>query len=419
MVWRRDSPTRAALASRHFAAVAKTQILSFRSPADGIRLFKRVVGLPGDTLELREKRLWIKGEPVTYDRWEERFVEAIPRAERSGRVDRSPESPLAGNPRCGCPAARLSRPPPIPRTPQRGCWRGPDLVASGVTLITDDRCTQYHSAGHPERPTRISGTVARLREQKDLPVTWAKPLAVEAGTLLRAHTADYLRRLGEAEADFDGDTPAHPGIWEHALRGVGSALKALEMARRGQVAFSLMRPPGHHATSSRAMGFCYLSTVAITALEAQATGSRRVAVFDFDVHHGNGTEAILAGQREVAFASVHQHPCYPGSGTADVGGNCYNYPVAPAFPRVDYRKTLRRALDRLAATRPDLLIVSAGFDAYARDPIAHETLEVEDFHWLGTEVRRLGVANLAVLEGGYSDDLPELVLAYLKGAAGR
>ncbi len=259
----------------------------------------------------------------------------------------------------------------------------------------------------------------KLKGQDSLKLDWAAPAKVEPECLLRAHTVGHLRQLAEASGDFDGDTPGHPGIWDHALRGVGGALKALEIARHGGSAFSLLRPPGHHATRSRAMGFCYLSTVAIAALEARASGSRRVAVFDFVVHHGNGTEAVLMGQEGTFFASIHQHPCYPGTGTADVGANCFNYPVAPSFPRLDYRKTLSRALERLLAQKPDLLIVSAGFDAYARDPIAHETLEAEDFQWLGEEIRKRGVPVFSVLEGGYSDDLPSLVLAYLGGLASR
>ncbi len=161
------------------------------------------------------------------------------------------------------------------------------------------------------------------------------------------------------------------------------------------------------------------TTSPIDSIFAQASGTGRVAVLDFDVHHGNGTEAILAGLPNMAFASVHQHPCYPGTGAADVGGNCFNHPVAPEFPRLEYRKVLSRALERVMATKPHLLGVSAGFDAYARDPIAHETLELEDFHWLGGEIRRLGVPVFSLLEGGYSDDLPELILAYLKGIAGK
>src|SRR4030095_10716746 len=131
----------------------------------------------------------------------------------------------------------------------------------------------------------------------------------------------------KAASDFDGDTPAHPGIFDHAVRSVGGGLRALADARRGDPGFSLLRPPGHHAMRSRAMGFCYLSTMAIVALEALSTGAKRVAIFDFDVHHGNGTEAILAGHAGAFFASVHQHPFYPGTGAADVADNCFNYPV--------------------------------------------------------------------------------------------
>lgn len=293
--------------------------------------------------------------------------------------------------------------------------RGTPRFHGGVILITDERCTLYESPGHPERPRRISATLARLRAQTTVHLTWREPASVDPVSLLRAHTTGHLQHLGQAAEAFDGDTPAHPGILDHALRGVGGALAALDAARKGRPAFSLLRPPGHHATRSRAMGFCYLGSMAIAALEALATGTARVAVFDFDVHHGNGTEAILAGHPGVWFASVHQHPCYPGTGTADTAGNCFNYPVPPEFPRAEYRKVLERALERLMAQRPEILGVSAGFDAYARDPIAHETLEAEDFHWLGQRLRRLGIPIFSILEGGYSDDLPDLVLAYLEG----
>ena len=167
------------------------------------------------------------------------------------------------------------------------------------------------------------------------------------------------------------------------------------------------------------MGFCYLNSVAITALEALATGAGKVAVYDFDVHHGNGTEAILLDHPAATFHSIHQHPCYPGTGTADRGRNCFNHPVAPRTPRAEYRQILQRALDGLKKAKPDLVVVSAGFDAYARDPLAQETLEAEDYHWLGQSIRDLGVPVASNLEGGYSSDLPELILAYLKGLAGK
>lgn len=294
---------------------------------------------------------------------------------------------------------------------------GPTRDTGHMTIITDPRCTEYRSVGHPEKPTRVLRTVELLKRQQALPLQWAEPAEVSDATLLRAHPQSHLDRLTSPE-DFDGDTAWHPGIDAHARRSVGGALRALELARKGEAAFSLMRPPGHHATKTQAMGFCYLSTMAIAVLEALATGSKRVGVLDFDVHHGNGTEDVLRGVAGATFCSIHQHPCYPGTGTADVGGNCFNFPVAPRTPREEYRKVIGRALERLKAAKLDVIGVSAGFDAYAKDPLAQETLEREDFQWIGEELRKMGVPVFSILEGGYSPDLPELVLAYLSGLAG-
>jgi acetoin utilization deacetylase AcuC-like enzyme len=286
-----------------------------------------------------------------------------------------------------------------------------------MKIITDERCTAYSRYGHPERPERISRTVARLKDQSDLGLTWAKPSPVEDVVILRAHSREMLARLSEG-GDFDSDTPFFPGIADHARRSVGGALAALESARAGEPAFSLMRPPGHHATRTTSMGFCYLNSIAIATLHALATGAKRVAVYDFDVHHGNGTEDVLLDKPGAAFFSIHQWPCYPGTGKADAGKNCFNFPVAPSTPREEYRKILSRALDGVKKFKPDLIAVSAGFDAYAQDPLAQGTLLAEDFHWLGGEIRKLAVPTFSILEGGYSSDLPKLILTYLKGWAG-
>ncbi len=288
-----------------------------------------------------------------------------------------------------------------------------------MKIITDERCLDYSARGHPERPLRISKTLERLRSQKELPITWMAPLPVEDAALERAHTREHIARVKAAVENFDGDTPAYPNIFAHGQRSIGGALQAMQAARKGEIAFSLLRPPGHHATRDQAMGFCFLNSIAIAALHALAHGAKRVAVFDFDVHHGNGTEAILLNQPGAAFFSIHQHPCYPGTGLAHVGPNCFNFPVAPRTPRAEYRKVLTKALDELKKFKPDLVAVSAGFDAYARDPLAQETLEAEDFHWLGASIRQLGIPAFSVLEGGYSGDLPELILAYLQGWDGR
>jgi acetoin utilization deacetylase AcuC-like enzyme len=287
-----------------------------------------------------------------------------------------------------------------------------------VRIITDERCAGYSRFGHPERPLRILATLELLRSQTELPIEWAEPGQAGDAQILRAHSAEHLARLNEPE-DFDADTPFYENIADYARVSVAAALNALTAARAGDNVFSLMRPPGHHATRDRAMGFCYLNNITIAALEAAATGAKRVAVFDFDVHHGNGTEAILLDRPGIAFFSIHLHPFYPGTGGANAGKNCFNYPVAPDAPRETYRATLARALGDLKNFRPDLVAVSAGFDAYVRDPLGQSVLVVDDFYWLGQSLRALGVPLFSLLEGGYSRDLPELVLAYLKGVEGK
>src|SRR5258706_784155 len=193
----------------------------------------------------------------------------------------------------------------------------------------------------------------------------------------------------------------------------------MQAARAGENVFSLMRPPGHHATHEQSMGFCYLNNIAIAVLEAAATGTKRIAVFDFDVHHGNGTEAILLNRPGVEFFSVHQHPAYPGTGAQNRGRNCFNYPVAPSAPRETYRAPLTHALGDLQHFRPELIALSAAFDGYMHDPLAQGSLLAEDFHWLGRALGAVNVPFFSLLEGGYSDDLPELIFAYLKGVEGK
>lgn len=287
-----------------------------------------------------------------------------------------------------------------------------------MIVITDEHCLEYSRAGHPERPQRVASTVELLKSQTELPIEWRTPTTVSDEQILRAHTPAMLARLDTPE-DFDGDTPFFEGISAHARASAAAALDALKLAREGKNVFSLMRPPGHHATRETSMGFCYLNNIAIAALEAHAAGCKRVAVLDFDVHHGNGTEDILLNQPGVEFFSVHQHPAYPNTGAANRGRNCFNYPVAPGASREIYRAALQHAIDDLKHFRPDIIAVSAGFDAYARDPLAEGPLLSEDFHWLGHSLHKLKLPMLSLLEGGYSKDLPELIFAYLKGVAGK
>lgn len=292
------------------------------------------------------------------------------------------------------------------------------MSEASMFILYDERCASYSMPGHPERPFRVTSTAKRLKQQQKLHLDWKLPSEASSESIQRAHTLHHLEHVRDAKSDFDGDTPCYPGIYHHALRSAGGALDVMKLALEGKQGFSLMRPPGHHATRGRAMGFCYYSSMAIAVMEAAQVHGKRVAVLDFDVHHGNGTEDILVGQDQVMFASIHQSPCYPGTGLEHRPPNIRNYPVPPHTEPARYRAFIEQALEDIRAFKPDLLGVSAGFDAFVDDPIAQELLEVDDFHWIGQRVAELEYPVFHVLEGGYSDRLGELIEAYLYGLHG-
>jgi acetoin utilization deacetylase AcuC-like enzyme len=307
-----------------------------------------------------------------------------------------------------------------------------------MTIFYDARCREYSSPGHPERPERIARTAPVLNDRHS-DWEWRKATAATDAQLLRAHSRKHIECVANALEHFDLDTPLYPNIEVHARRSTGAAIDATRSALRGETAFSLMRPPGHHATRDRAMGFCYFSNIAVAALDALTvagiadaglTGSsafvettadqsppatanvQRIAIWDFDGHHGNGTEAVVAHNERIRFASIHQFPAYPGTGAKSFA-NIDNYPIAPYTPREAILEIARRSFDKLIAFEPDLLLVSAGFDAYARDPLLQLTLEHEDFATFGEWLSDLEISVAVVLEGGYSNELPELIDAFL------
>jgi acetoin utilization deacetylase AcuC-like enzyme len=293
-----------------------------------------------------------------------------------------------------------------------------DARLSAMLILHDPRCADYGSYGHPEQPSRVVKTAAHLRASRPSWIFRTASDRVTDDTLELAHTRAHLARLDEPR-DFDQDTAYFPGIAGHARRSVAGALAAAWHAHASrEPAFSLMRPPGHHATASRAMGFCYLNQVAVAGLAVRRDlGVARVAVWDFDAHHCNGTEAILHGREGFLVCSVHQAPGYPGTGLRS-SGNSLNWPLAPRTPRAQHMEALRASLDAVISFKPELVLVSAGFDAYARDPITEMSLEAEDFVQLGKWLLEARLPAAAILEGGYSPDLPGLVEGFLAAWAG-
>jgi len=272
-------------------------------------------------------------------------------------------------------------------------------------------CVNYHRPGDPERPARITATVPLLKK-RHAAWTWTEPEPAMDTQLLRAHTVEHLQRVANPEDDFDLDTPAHENIDTFSRSSAGAAIAATKAALGGEKTFSLMRPPGHHATRDRAMGFCYFSNIAVAALDALDAGIGKVAIWDFDAHHGNGTEDIVRDNTAIAFASIHQSPGYPGTGLRSFD-RIYNFPVPPYTVRKAHMHAAEEALQKLLAFKPDLLLVSAGFDAYVDDPITQMTLEAEDFGTFGRWLADIKIPTACALEGGYSDDLPELIDVFL------
>ncbi len=270
-------------------------------------------------------------------------------------------------------------------------------------------------AGHPERSARLSAVLEALG---DAGLGRNRQAATEASIedLERLHPAAYVQRLLAAVPErgvvqLDADTLISPGSVRAARLAAGAVIDAVRAVARGETrrAFCAVRPPGHHAEPDQSMGFCLFSNVAVAARVAQAEGFDRVAVIDFDVHHGNGTQAAFETDASLFLGSIHQMPLYPGTGArAETGvGNIANAPVAPHAPREQWRQTFSDGvIAPLDAFEPDLILVSAGFDAHRRDPLAHQSLQEEDFAWATraiVEVAR-GCCNgmvVSSLEGGY------------------
>jgi acetoin utilization deacetylase AcuC-like enzyme len=288
------------------------------------------------------------------------------------------------------------------------------------TLLIENPAGLNHVTppGHPEQVARLEVVTQALAAPAFATLLReTAPLADEADLLL-AHPQDYVDAVraaipGTGIASLDPDTHASPGSWDAALKGVGGMIAAVDAVLDGRArnAFVASRPPGHHAERTRAMGFCYFGNVAIGALHAlERRGLTRVAVIDFDVHHGNGTQDILWDEPRTLFVSSHQMPLYPGTGAAAERGasnNILNLPLPPGSDGAHMRSIYAsRVFPAVRAFAPDLILVSAGFDAHRADPLANLAWDGTDFAWLMREICTLADETcegrvVSTLEGGY------------------
>jgi acetoin utilization deacetylase AcuC-like enzyme len=279
-------------------------------------------------------------------------------------------------------------------------------------VFSDLRTAEYGAPGHPEAPFRVSRTFERLKAAGHAP---ALPLvAASAADVELVHGSKHLSSLANGTF-LDADTPPYPGIDEIAQISLAGALSAADAALAGDPSFSLMRPPGHHAGKDRVAGFCYINNIAaaVARLQKKKPGLK-IAVVDFDVHHGDGTESLVYGRENTSFVSLHQFPLYPGTGK-DSRGNCINIPLPEGTSGDQYLSAFEPALEAVIASKPGLLAVSAGFDAYKDDPIAGLKLDRATFKRIGALLAETKLPRFATLEGGYSEDLPKLVESFLDG----
>jgi len=271
--------------------------------------------------------------------------------------------------------------------------------------------------GHPERIQRLAAVLQAVKDEAFDDVVWREAPLAEIEQIARVHDEDYVRHAlasvpQSGFVQLDGDTVMSPGSGEAALRAAGAVTAAVGAVIRGEFknAFCAVRPPGHHAERDTAMGFCIFNNIAVGAAEARAVhGLARVAVMDFDVHHGNGTQHMFDHDPGLFFASTHQMPLYPGTGARGERGvgNIVNAPLPPGAGSDAFRTAMEKiVLPAIERFQPDMILISAGFDAHRRDPLAALEFEAEDYHWATAQLCALAESCcsgrvVSTLEGGY------------------
>jgi acetoin utilization deacetylase AcuC-like enzyme len=288
-----------------------------------------------------------------------------------------------------------------------------------TAFFTDPACLDHVTPpGHPERADRLRAVLAAMEAPDFAALDRRQAPPADLAEVLRCHPQDYVDSIraaipAEGIRALDADTHVSPGSWEAALGGLGQVLAALDAVMAGEAAnaFAAIRPPGHHAETAKPMGFCLFGNVAIAAKRAlDHHGLDRVAVLDFDVHHGNGTQDLLWNEPRTLFVSSHQMPLWPGTGAADETGhydNVINLPLSPGTAGAEFRDLWEsRVFPRVVDFDPELILVSAGFDAHRDDPLAQLEWETGDYAWLTAELMKIaddccGGRLVSTLEGGY------------------
>ncbi len=274
-----------------------------------------------------------------------------------------------------------------------------------MRFIFSKKCLEYGSPEHPESPERVNLIFKFLKSRG---IEFEKPPICEEKDILKVHTKGLLESV-KNEDFFDPDTPTLSGIYEYARRAAGGAILAAEISLAEDTGFSIMRPPGHHATKGSLGGFCYFNNMAIAAKKF----NKKTAVLDIDCHHGNGSENIFQGDEKVLYVSLHRYGFfYPGSG-GESNGNIRNYPLSFGIGENEYIETLKQALKEIDNFAPELIGISVGFDTYKLDPVGGLGLEITSYKKIGELIRELNRPIFYLLEGGYSSDISKCMEQFI------
>jgi len=277
-----------------------------------------------------------------------------------------------------------------------------------MKIVFSDSCLEFSQPGHPESVERVRSSYDFLKDKYQI----APPRDPDESILFAVHS-DLLIEAVRGNSFVDPDCPNYLQIFDHAMTSARAAVTAAEIALEGEISFSLMRPPGHHAGRDLLAGFCYFNNVAVAAASLLKKG-HRVAIIDFDVHHGNGTQDIFLGKKDVLYVSLHQSPWYPGTGIRSEK-NCLNFSLEAGTDGEAFLETFSVALEEVVRFDPDVLAVSAGFDAYREDPLGGLELAQTTYEEIGECLKGLNKPIFAVLEGGYSPDLKHCIDHFLRG----